>query len=66
MSRDKNKKKYLQSCGLTGSLYGRGNNAKVPERRSGVSRTGNLTSSYSKLYRDQVNAMTAVFGKKER
>ena len=57
-------KKYLQACNMNGSIYGRntgqeGNNSSKDK----LNKKESLSSSYSKLYKQQLVAMDKVFGR---
>ena len=52
------KKKYIQSCDIGGSMYGkkRGSNKKVSPNHRSVTKQ-DLRRVYNKLYKDQVTAL---------
>jgi hypothetical protein len=60
----KKKKRYLQACDMSGSLYGKKTfSTRVSGRTGGKKRGRDTLGSYRDFYSRQVSAMEKIFGR---
>ena len=55
------KKKYLQACSFSGSIYGKEKSSGKRKRGAKSSSKNDLVSSYSKFFKKQYGVMSSFF-----